>query len=30
MGENQGDPRFGNEWEDDDDMEDGAAQCQTQ
>lgn len=29
MGENQGDPRFGNEWEDDD-MEDGEAQCQTQ
>jgi len=30
MGENAGDPRFGNEWEDDDDMDDGQAQCQTQ
>jgi DnaJ family protein A protein 2 len=31
MGENSGDPRFGNEWEDDEDeMGDGQAQCQTQ
>ncbi|KAJ6439925.1 chaperone protein dnaJ 2 [Purpureocillium lavendulum] len=29
MGENSGDPRFANEWEDDD-MEDGQPQCQTQ
>ncbi|KAH7308097.1 putative DnaJ domain protein [Stachybotrys elegans] len=29
MGENSGDPRFGNEWEDDD-GEEGGAQCQTQ
>ncbi|PHH85583.1 hypothetical protein CDD83_213 [Cordyceps sp. RAO-2017] len=29
MGENSGDPRFANEWEDED-MEDGQAQCQTQ
>jgi hypothetical protein len=30
MGENSDDPRFANEWEDDDDMEEGQAQCQTQ
>ena len=30
MGENQGDPRFTNEWEDEDEMDDGQAQCQTQ
>jgi DnaJ family protein A protein 2 len=29
MGENSGDPRFANEWEDDD-MEEGQPQCQTQ
>lgn len=31
MGENSGDGRFGGDWEDDDDdMGDGQAQCQTQ
>ncbi|KAF4119736.1 DnaJ-like protein subfamily A member 2 [Geosmithia morbida] len=30
MGENSGDPRFGNEWEEEDDIEEGQAQCQTQ
>ncbi|KAL6850674.1 DnaJ-like protein xdj1 [Amphichorda felina] len=30
MGENSGDPRFGGEWEEEEDMEDGQAQCQTQ
>lgn len=30
MGENQGDPRFGNEWEDEEGAEEGEAQCQTQ
>ena len=30
MGEKSGDPRFGNEWEDDEDMGDGQPQCQTQ
>ncbi|KAJ2981683.1 hypothetical protein NQ176_g1873 [Zarea fungicola] len=29
MGENSGDPRFGNEWEDED-AEDGQPQCQAQ
>ncbi|CAH0018194.1 unnamed protein product [Clonostachys rhizophaga] len=30
MGENSGDPRFDNEWEDDDEMGEGQAQCHTQ
>jgi DnaJ family protein A protein 2 len=31
MGAQQGDPRYGNEWEDDEDEgEGGAAQCATQ
>ncbi|KAG9250760.1 putative DnaJ domain protein [Emericellopsis atlantica] len=30
MGANSGDPRFATEWEDEDDMDDGQAQCQTQ
>ncbi|ROV90333.1 hypothetical protein VSDG_08136 [Cytospora chrysosperma] len=30
MGAQSGDPRFGNEWEDEDDEEGGAAQCATQ
>lgn len=29
MGENSDDPRFGNEWQDED-MEDGQPQCQAQ
>lgn len=29
MGENSGDPRFGNEW-DEDDAEEGQPQCQAQ
>lgn len=30
MGENSGDPRYGNEWEDEDEMGDGQPQCQAQ
>jgi DnaJ family protein A protein 2 len=30
MGENSGDPRFANEWEDEEEMGDGQAQCATQ
>jgi len=30
MGAHQGDPRYGNEWEDDEDDEDGGPQCATQ
>ena len=30
MGAHQGDPRYGNDWEDDDDEEDAGPQCATQ